>query len=204
MAPLPVPFFVPSSIDFTTFVLSCLTPRLFKYFPKIMSHVWVCSSSRMNHCERGHEPGKGERMSGSRGSASPAANWQTLKGAAFPEAAAGLARVSHCAQNSPLGVVHFPFWLPKIAPRLCSSPAGRRGACVERCACHGDPFCAWMSPLTERGMGVRARWWVGRTPAWVKGVWAECSEGCRSKFQSARRMTFWRNLLLKFLLCLGS
>lgn len=60
MALLPVPFLAPSSIDFTTFVLSCLTPRLFKYFPKIMSHVWMCSFSRMNHCERGHEPMKGD------------------------------------------------------------------------------------------------------------------------------------------------
>ncbi|XP_041592095.1 activin receptor type-1B isoform X2 [Vulpes lagopus] len=60
MAPLPVPLFIPSHIDFATFVLSCLTPRLFKYFPKIMSHVWVCSFSRMNHCERGREPAEGE------------------------------------------------------------------------------------------------------------------------------------------------
>lgn len=68
MALLPVPFLVPSSIDFTTFVLSCLTPRLFKYFPKIMSHVWMCSFSRMNHCERGHEPMNGEYVSGIRDS----------------------------------------------------------------------------------------------------------------------------------------
>lgn len=122
VALLPVPSFVPSSVDFTTFVLSCLTPRLLKYFPKIMSPVWVCSFSRMNHCERGHEPRKGECVSGSRGSGSLPANWRTLKWAAFPKAAAGLARVSHCAQNSPLGVVRFPFLLPKIDLRLFSSP----------------------------------------------------------------------------------
>ena len=61
---LPVPLFVLSGVDFTTSALSCLTPRLSKYFPKTMSHVWVCAFSRMNHRERGCEPRKRESVSG--------------------------------------------------------------------------------------------------------------------------------------------
>lgn len=187
MALLPVPLFVPSNIDFTTFVLSCLTPRLFKYFPKIMSHVWVCSFSRMNHCERTWASERRISIWGQRLLALLPVNWQALKRAFFQKAAAGLACVSHCAQNSPLGLVRFPLLLPKIELMLLSL-LDITAHVLRGVHSMGNSFCAWMSPVTQRGVGISFLGLAVRTPVWVKEAWIKYSQSCRSKFKLARRI----------------
>lgn len=152
MALLPVPLFVPSNIDFTTFVLSCLTPRLFKYFPKIMSHVWVCSFSRMNHCERTWASERRISIWGQRLLALLHFNWQALKRAFFQKAAAGLACVSHCAQNSPLGLVRFSL-LASQNRADAALFAGHHGTCTERCALHGELLLCLNVPSDTKGSG---------------------------------------------------
>lgn len=154
MALLPVPLFIPSHIDFATFVLSCLTPRLFKYFPKIMSHVWVCSFSRMNHCERGREPAEGE-VSGA------GASWpcrlliDRLRSEPFLRGGSGLAPRPGRSESPSA---------PGIAPTLFSLPRVTHGTRVERCAPHGEPLCARGLPDPRgrgasggRGLGLRIR-----------------------------------------------
>lgn len=137
-----VPFFALSRVDFTTFVLSCLTPRLVKYFPKIMSHVWVYAFSRMNHCERGHEPAKGEHVSGIRNSWLSRLLIDDSEVSFFQKASWLRSGCASChAQNSPPGVVRFPFLLPKIDPVLFSSPDVTAHA-LRGVLSTGNPFCA--------------------------------------------------------------